>query len=65
MVARPTASALGRFTGDLGEQARPIILCEYAHAMGNSLEISQITGMPSEPIRGYKVALFGTGLTRG
>jgi beta-galactosidase len=40
---------------------RPLILCEYAHAMGNSLGNLQDTGTSSKGILFYREDLFGNG----
>ena len=45
----------------LGDENRPPILCEYAHAMGNAWVILWTTGKPFVAILGYRAALSGIG----
>lgn len=41
------------------EMTRPLILCEYAHAMGNSLGTGRITGTSSRSIPSCKAVASG------
>ena len=55
--------ALAKWIG-LPEETRPLIPCEYAHAMGNSLGAMPITGRHFAIIRGCRVGLSGIGSIR-
>ena len=55
--------ALKKWLGLPGEH-RPLILCEYAHAMGTAWVASTNTGKPSVIIHVCKAVSFGTGLTK-
>ena len=56
----PPKPGLIKWAG-LGDEKRPIILCEYAHAMGNSLGNLRTIGTPSESIQGFRGLYLGLG----
>jgi len=45
-----------------GSGKRPLIMCEYSHAMGNSMVAYRITGRPYVPAHTFKAVLYGNGL---
>ncbi len=56
--------ALAKWIG-LPDEHRPLILCEYAHAMGNSLGATPTTGRRFAIIHACKAGLSGIGSIRG
>ena len=56
--------ALAKWIG-LPEETRPLILCEYAHAMGNSLGAMPITGRHFAIIRGCRVGFVWDWVDQG